>query len=279
MRDGRAPNHVHAPITHTPDFSLTIHTYHGPDGYYKEHERITRLCLDSMIAGAKGHNTELIIWDNGSPPAFREMLRSYKPDVLIESPNVGPHNARRALCHIARGKYINFTDDDILYSPDWLTKMFAVMTTYPNTAVVSGSPINGEFKRDFTPAHKFADQTPGCRKVTGFDLIPKEWEADWCYSIGKKPEGHKASLQETYIEYGGVKAWAQAHHMQMFCNRQIITPFMQPTTDIIQFWDIAKEISAAGHLQLTTYDRTAVHIGNRLDDSIMRICKAWGIDV
>jgi len=280
MRDGRNPNHYGKPCPPAPDVSLCVVTHCPAEvGYHAQHTDVVNLCIDSMIAGAHGHNTELIIWDNGSVPEFRNMLReryTFPVTTFIESPNIGPHNARRALCAIARGKYINLSDDDILYSRDWLSKQMEIIQTYPNVAVVSGSPINIEFRRNWKPAHKFAHENKSAvKKVTGFGLIPEQWETDWCYSIGKKPEGHKPTQQETYLEYNGVKAWAQAHHMQMLCPREIIAPFMKPTRNLVDFWDIANEISEAGYLQLSTFDRTALHIGNVIDESIERIMTEW----
>lgn len=227
-----------------------------------------------MLVGAKEFDYELIVWDNGSTPEYRAMLRSFSPTIFIESVNVGPHMARRALAAIARGKIINLADDDILYSPDWLSQQKRVLITYPNTCVVSGSPINIEFRRNWKPDHDFAANTAGVNIKLG-DLIPAEWEADWCLSIGKKPNGHKKTQTDVLLEYHGVKAWAQAHHMQMLCPRDSIAPFLKPVRFIIDFWDIANEISQAGFLQLTTADRTAVHIGNVIDPSIERIMKEW----
>ena len=282
MRDGRNPNHYNVPCPPVPGVSLCVVT-HCPDDsfYHAQHFQVVRLCIDSMIRGASGKASELIIWDNGSTRDFRDMLRNRYSDylsggTLIESPNIGPHNARRALCAIARGKYINLSDDDILYSPDWLDKQYQIMQTYPNVAVVSGSPINIEFRRNWKPAHEFAAKNKGeVTKVTGFSFIPEQWESDWCYSIGKKPEGHKPTQQETYLEYKGIKAWAQAHHMQMLCPRDTIAPFLKPTKNLVDFWDIADEISKAGYLQLSTFERTALHIGNVIDPSIERIVREW----
>lgn len=278
-REGRNPKHAHIKCPDAPDISLTVHTHYDPTyPYYREHIDITRACIASMVSGAAGYKTELIIWDNGSPPEFRAMLREFSPDWLIEAPNIGPHNARRSLAAIARGKYINLSDDDILYRPGWLREMMAVMTTYPNAAVVSGSPMNCEFVRDFTPDHEFAKRTPGVKKQTGQQLIPLEWERDFCASVGLDFAKYKPSWNQTWLEYQGVKAWAMGHHMQMLCPRSVIAPFLLPTKELIEFWDIAKRISQAGHLQLTTFDRTAVHIGNRIDQTIRDIARDWKIE-
>ena len=121
MREGRSPNHVSKPAPPPPLVTLAVHTHYEQNGYYREHYDIVEMCVKSMRDGAAGVPTELIIWDGGSPPEFREFLRDeLRPDYLVEAPNIGPHNARRALAGMARGLYVNLSDDDILYRPGWL---------------------------------------------------------------------------------------------------------------------------------------------------------------
>lgn len=277
MRTSQCPNRTNVPTPPAPKISLTVVTHYTRHEYHAGRMEVVDLCLKSMIAGAHGSDLEFIIWDNGSTPEFREMLRSHNPTIMIESVNVGPHNARRALCHIARGEIINLSDDDILYHPRWLASMLEIYRTFPNVAVVSGSPINVEFRRNWKPAHDFAMTNKQAILTQGNDLIPQSWERDWAFSVGVK-SGRTAKTQlETMIEYRGVKAFAQAHHMQMLGPREILAPFMRPTQHLVDFWDIANEISRAGYLQLTTAERTAVHIGNVLDDSVKAIAKDWGV--
>jgi hypothetical protein len=275
MRTKRAPNSEKKPLPPAPKISLCVVTHYTGNDYHAGRMEITDLCMRSMMAGM-GADVELIIWDNGSAPQYREMLRWHEPTIMIESVNVGPHMARRALCHIARGELINLSDDDILYHPDWLAKMLAIYRTFPNVAVVSGSPINIEFRRNWQPAHDWAAKTPGVKVTTGRDLIPQDWERDWAFSIGIASGRSAKTQDETLLEYRGVKAFAQAHHMQMFGPREILAPFMRPVNYLVDFWDIANEISKAGYLQLTTAERTAVHIGNVIDESVYKIAKQWG---
>lgn len=277
MRDKQSPNREKKPLPPAPNLSLCVVTHYTKEDYHAERMGVVDLCIRSMVAGAKDWaDYELIIWDNGSTPEFREMLRSHKPTIMIESVNVGPHMARRALCHIARGEIINLSDDDILYHPNWLIKMMNIYRAFPNVAVVSGSPINIEFRRNWKPAHDWAAITKGVTVAQGRDLIPQSWEHDWALSVGIK-SGRTAKTQlETMLEYRGVKAFAQAHHMQMLGPREILAPFMRPVKYLVDFWDIADEISRAGYLQLTTASRTAVHIGNVMDESIRSLAREWG---
>lgn len=276
MRTTQSPNREKKPLPPAPNLSLCVVTHYTKEDYHAERMGIVDLCIRSMVAGASRTNYELIIWDNGSTPEFREMLRDHNPTIMIESVNVGPHMARRALCHIARGEIINLTDDDILYSLDWFKQMYRILATFPGVAVVSGSPINIEFRRNWKPSYDWAAITKGVTVTQGRDLIPQSWERDWALSVGVKSGRSSKTQDETMLEYRGVKAFAQAHHMQMFGPREILAPFMRPVKYLVDFWDIADEISRAGYLQLTTATRTAVHIGNVMDESVRQIAVEWG---
>jgi len=276
MRVGVAPN-KRAKLPAPPLLSLCVVTHLTDEPYHKERRGVVSLCLETMLRGA-GNDYELIIWDNGSVPSFRdEIKRKFKPAVFVESENQGIYTARKNMCEIARGRYVNFTDDDILYHPRWFFKQREVMETFPNCAVVSGSAINYEFHRDFTPAWDFS-VGPGVQSWTGNNLIPAQWEKDFSLSIGKGDFTSSRIFTELLLEYRGVKAWGHGHHMQMLCPREIIQPFLKPSKRLMDDCDIADEISTAGYLQLTTFERTAVHIGNVIDPSILRIMREMDID-
>jgi glycosyltransferase involved in cell wall biosynthesis len=280
MRQGKNPNYDGVKVLAPPPplVTLAIVTHEQPGEYHAQRAEIVDLSISSMLAGAKGYSVELVIWVNGGSFEFIEGLKKHNPDVFIESINIGPHNARRALCRMARGKFINIADDDILYHPDWLQKQMQIIKAYPNVAEVSGSPQAIEFRRDFSPVFEFAEREPGVRVKKGIDLIPHQWGQDWAASVGFGPNYvYVPAREQTLIEHKGVKAWAHGHHMQMLGPTDVLAPFMLATEYLVDFWDIAKEISRAGYLQLTTYDRTAVHIGNVIDESIERIMTEWEI--
>ena len=115
-----------------PDVTLGVVTHCSSNPYYEGRINILRLCLDSMLKGVAGINYELIIWDNGSTEYWHEKLAEYNPTVFVKSPNIGIGNAQIGLAHIARGKILCITDDDILFHPMWFPKQMEILQTFQN---------------------------------------------------------------------------------------------------------------------------------------------------
>jgi hypothetical protein len=277
MRTSLAPNRARpVPVPPAPEVSLAVVTHYTDEKWHARRTEVVKLCLDSMTAGAKSHKTELMIWDNGSTPAFRDMLRSYNPDVYIESVNVGPHNARRALCEMARAPIIAITDDDILYSCDWLAKQVEILKTYPNVGVVSGSPMRMAFdiRGGVRSTFDWAMNEPACHVWKGRILTAEQWEDAFCVSLGSKPGIYEQAgsfrWDDWLLEYKGVPAWGHGHHMMLTAYTDIIKPFMLPSRTLIDLAHFNVRIGEAGYNQLTTYDRTCCHIGNMIDDTIVQ---------
>ena len=277
MRESLAPNRrTRVPVPPTPEVSLAVVTHFTVDKWHDKRMAVVKLCLDSMLAGAQSHKTELLIWDNGSTPDFRAMLKSYRPDVYIESVNVGPHNARRALCRMARAPIVTLTDDDILYSHNWLDLQVELLYTYPNVGLVSGSPMRMamDARGGTKPTQEWAMKEPGCKVWKGRILTNAQWEDDFCVSIGSRPgiyeERGSFPWDDWLLEYKGVKAWGHGHHMMLTAFRDRIEPFLLPSETLIDLANFNVRIGEAGYLQLTTYDRTCCHIGNTIDETIVK---------
>ena len=275
MRESLAPNRQSpVPVPPAPEVSLGIVTHYTTDKWHEHRMDVVKLCLDSMIAGARPHKTELMIWDNGSTPEFRKMLRSYSPDVYIESINVGPHNARRALCHMARAPIISLSDDDILYSWDWLTQQLLILKTYPNVGLVSGSPMRMAMdpRGGVLSTQNWAMQEPACHVWKGKILTAAQWEDDFCVSLGSQPGIYEKcdsfKWADWLLEYKGLRAWGHGHHMMFTAYVDRIEPFLQKSVTLIDLAHFNIRVGEAGYNQLCTYDRTCCHIGNDIDITI-----------
>jgi glycosyltransferase involved in cell wall biosynthesis len=267
------PNKTEKKMPPRPDVSLCVVTHYTDDAYHKDRWDVVRLCLDSMLAGVMGVNYELLIWDNDSTPLFRRMLQSYAPAVLVESKNIGLHNAQNRITALAQGRILCMCDDDILFHPEWFAKQLEILKTYPGVGAVSGSPQRTAFRWAIDSNKEFGASQPGVKMLDGH-LIPDAWERDYCLSVGKPMADHaKAMSEKDYLlEYKGIKAWAHGHHMQFMGHRDTIARALF-TTDLLL--DDGRKFNVildkAGYLNLTTYERTAVHIGNVIDENIREI--------
>ena len=261
MRVGQNPRKFTKSAIPRPRISAGVVTHCTGEAYHSNRLDIVRSCLNSIMAA---YPDEFIIWDNGSTPEFREMLRSFRPNVLIEADNVGLDTAKHNLLNIARGEIFCYSDDDILHAAGWLDKQMEILETYPDVGVVSGSPQRSHFK--------FAVSTNGIRAAeynmsikTG-KLIPDEYEQDYAASIGIEYSAlnqSTISVQDTLLEYKGVKAWAHGHHMQFTCYREKVKTFFPASNFYMsRAQPMDEAMNAAGLMRLTTYQRTCRHLGN-----------------
>lgn len=280
MRTQWSPNKYATKLPAPPDVTLGVVTHVSNDPYYEGRIEILRLCLDSMLRSVLGINYELIIWDNGSTELWREKLAEYNPTVLVKSPNIGIGNAQISLAYIARGRILCITDDDVLFHPKWFAKQLKILKTYPKVGIVSGTPQRVAFRIAVSSNLEWGKKNNTLKSYRG---IPDEWEKDFCISTSRYYEAHaKATANELdyLLKYKGVKAWAHGHHMQFMGYANIIRGHIVARRDEVYVGDgrqINYSIDQAGLLNLTTFDRTAVHIGNVIDPSVKRIMKEWHV--
>lgn len=103
-----------------PEFSVVIPTYNHPPAL--------RRCLTALMSQTvAAHRYEIVVVDDGSGPATREVAEEFagrNPAVrYFYQPNQGPASARNNGARQARGAIILFTDDDCRPIPEWLDEM------------------------------------------------------------------------------------------------------------------------------------------------------------
>lgn len=86
-------------------------------------ERFLRQAIESALSQSYT-NRELIVVDDGSTDASREIVRDYGDRIkLIEQQNRGPYPARNCGVRASRGEYVAFLDADDYWTPDCLTEL------------------------------------------------------------------------------------------------------------------------------------------------------------
>lgn len=84
---------------------------------------------------------ELIIVDNGSTDETARVVSRYKgqlPVRRVEEPLPGLSHARNRGVREARGRYICWTDDDVLVDPRWLAAYVEAFARHPEAAIFGG---------------------------------------------------------------------------------------------------------------------------------------------
>lgn len=87
---------------------------------------------------------EFLVVDNGSTDATPEVVKSYQdrlPLRLVREERAGLSNARNKGVAEAAGRYICWTDDDVLLDSEWLAAYWAAFQRHPEAAIFGGRII------------------------------------------------------------------------------------------------------------------------------------------
>ena len=272
MREGTNPNRKAVVDGYKPIVVSAITHLPNLEGYHSERLNVIKASLESMRANA-GMDCQIFIWDNGSCDQLLYWLRrSFKPDFLMTSANVGKSIARASIVKmLPPGTIVGVADDDMFYYPDWLKEQVRVLKNYPNTGTVSGWPVRTQFR-----FHNSATLAWGRRYASRFErgkFIPPQEDKDFCTSIGRDYIGKQFNYTrndfDTKLTFRGIETYATGHHAQWIGYADIISRYVsydrQAMADERPF---EKAVNDAGLLRLTTFKRYTRHIGNVLDPEL-----------
>jgi glycosyltransferase involved in cell wall biosynthesis len=246
-------------VTHLPNFA----------GYHAQRLEVVKTCLETMRNNSGGNYT-VIVWDNGSHEDFQRWVRDeYKPDVFVQSTNIGKTLARHTIASmLPRNKVMAYCDDDMLFYPDWLVPQLILLQTFPNVAAVTGYPVRTQFRWGVNNTKEWGAKHG---KMQAGKFISDIWERDFAVSIGRDPEWHKTYTEpdlDYLIEYNGRKAYATAHHCQFVGYAGTIAKahkFDEAAMGEERTFDT--NLDALG-LRLATTERLVRHMGNVIDDEL-----------
>lgn len=216
-----------------PEVSLCVHTYMpNQEGYFNERREVIQRCLSSLVSTAP-KSYELIIWDNDSLYSLRHDLELYGGTLICSAYNVGAYRARRRMFHIARGKYLMFTDDDVEFLPGWFEKQKEVIEAYPwRPIVVGGTP-----------------ETPNWRLAA--------------FTKQVIDSGELKTVGEGWVTHNGVKAQVGSNHMQFLTVRDSFPNYPEPGTNKCWHWASPFDMHLVGFrtMGLNTADTVVRHMG------------------
>jgi glycosyltransferase involved in cell wall biosynthesis len=126
------------------DVTVAICTWNRSALLHQTLDQLTRLRIPP------GVTWELLIVNNNSTDDTDAVARSFAgrlPLRLLSEPAPGKSNALNRAVHEATGRYILFTDDDVLVDPEWLGAYWAAFHRWPDAAIFGG-PIAPWFAGD-----------------------------------------------------------------------------------------------------------------------------------
>lgn len=239
-------------------------------GFYKEALDVLKLSLTSMRQDA-GLPFDLMVFDNGSCEEVRDFLVAEKEAgkiqyLILSEKNLGKGGAWNMMLAGAPGEIISYTDSDVLFYPNWLSRSVQLLEGFPKVGMVTARPFRTNPDLHTSTRQWANDQAA----VEEGSFIP--WEKFWEFnrSLGQDEEENRkiyADTRDWKITHHGITAIAGASHWQFTAYRSVLANFLPFDMDkpMGQVKQLDTRMNEAGYLRLMTSDALAMNLSNTTD--------------
>ncbi len=240
-------------------------------GYYEQSLDVLKAVIESLNATREPeHPYDVMVFDNHSCAEVRDYLKQAADEgkiqyLVLSDTNIGKIGAWNFMFGAAQGKYIAFTDGDVVFRPGWLSASLALFEAFPNVGMVTARPLPTPMEYS-SATLEWARQARALKEGRFLD-----WETFWEHtgSLGVAEAEARKMYDETTmyrVQRGGQTAFIGAAHFQFMARRETLQkivplPSKQPMRGE-RALDIA--INEMGLLRLTTEKPLVVHLSNRL---------------
>lgn len=300
-RLGINPARGQVTAAHPQPITLAMVTY-LPDltGYFERRLDVLRLALASLHTYTPQAH-DVLVFDNASCPAVVDFLRQAQAEgqinfLLLSDRNIGKIDALRVLFNAAPGEIIAYSDDDILFSEDWLAASLEVLNAFPLAGMVSAGPVRNASGHAHASLDALAEAASRGASIPGLSAhrerrIPDSWEADWAASTGRDPQAHLDATRaardlvfrlDRQALARPLEAIAGANHFQFVARKDFILQALPTgwTGKLMgSMIELDEAVDGLGHLRLSTLRRYTRHLGNALDGEALQSARALGLEL
>ncbi len=244
-------------------------------GFYAEMDGVLKACLNSIYNTKLDEEFDILVFDNGSCEEIKQYLLKEQSEgriqyLIISEKNLGKGGAWNIIFESAPGAILAYTDNDCLFTPDWLSKSISILETFPNTGMVTARPFRTNADL-YTSTLDWADKNAEVQHEQG-NLIPYEVFREFDLSLGQSEEEIKAHYDSTTdhrLTYNGVRAMAGASHWQFTAFKERLQEFLPFHMDrpMGQVRQLDMRMNEKGYLRLMTDTPCAMNMSNTLDNS------------
>ncbi len=243
-------------------------------GFYAEMDKVLKACLESIYNTSGDIDFDLLVFDNGSCDEIKQYLLKEQAEgriqyLMFSEKNLGKGGAWNMILDGAPGEIIAYTDNDCLFSPEWLSETLKILETFPNVGMVTARPFrtNPDF---FTNTLKWADETEDVTHESG-NLVDYEVFREFDLSLGQTEEDirkHYDTSEDHRLTYKGVRAMVGASHWQFTAWKKTLREFLpfQMDRPMGQVKQLDMRMNEKGYLRLMPEKPLAMNMSNTLEN-------------
>ncbi len=239
------------------------------NGFYSEMHDVMTLCLESSRKDA-GLDFDLMVFDNGSCREVQENLLERQKNgeiqfLFISEKNLGKGGAWNIIFNSAPGEIISFADNDVLFSPGWLSRSVEILEKFPRVGMVTARPFRTN-PDSFSSTLHWADKDTEAQMEKG-SLLPWNTFLEFNLSLGADEDEIRQkynSTQDIRVNYRGIQAYFGSSHWQFTSYKKVLNKFLpiQMEKPMGEVKKLDQMVNEAGYLRLMVSDPLAMNMSN-----------------
>ncbi len=281
MRTGKNPAKAGIPAYQPQELGVALIVYIPfTKGYFEHSLEILGYQIESLRATTP-QKYDLLIFDNGScPEAVARLQELYEQKkvawLILSQHNLGKAGAWNWIFSAMPNRLICYADSDVLFRPGWLESSLEVMKAFPQAGMVAAQPNFFDVMQGDGKAQLNLGSDPHYHLE---DFWPEKSIIDeYCFGIGADSElaapFYANPLPSILNRETRLRAVIGASHMQFLTTREVARQLVPlPATKGLlraETMSLDYKIDALGYLHLSTLKPYVFHMGNTVNDRLLK---------